>query len=296
MAKHSKKKLSPFGKIHGGKCYLARRLIELTPDLEHCGIKRVVEACGGLASWMLNLEAPTRQNPRMEVYNDINGGLNNLFQVLQQHPLKLQKALAVTPYAKQEFMRAQALEYCSHAPLNVKQQVEDARRTFVLMQQSQGGRMRDWSQTKNRTRRGICDVVSGWLAKIHEDMPAIVQRITEWQFDDQDVNDCLHYYDDTHTMFYLDPPYLPETRTTPKVYVYEMTYDEHEEMLQTILTLGAYVMLSGYDSALYRRYLKRKDGWFKTKIEIANHASKAKEKERRIECVWTNYRPSTSSS
>jgi DNA adenine methylase len=296
VAKHSKKKLNPFGKIHGGKCYLARRLIQLTPDLEHHGITCLDEPYGGLASWMLNLEPPTREHPRMEVYNDINGMLNNMMQVLQQHPLKLQRALAVTPYSKQEFLRAKAWEWIGHAPLNVTEQVEAARQTFVLLQQSQGGRMEDWSKTKARTRRGIADVVSGWLAKIHEDLPAIAQRITEWQWDDVPALECMRYYDSTTTMHYCDPPYLPETRTTPKVYKYEMTYEEHEELLQCIVELDGYVMISGYDSALYRRYLKRKEGWYKTKIDMANHSSSAKKKERRIECVWTNYQPPKLSS
>jgi DNA adenine methylase len=201
---------------------------------------------------MLNLIPPTRETPRVEIYNDVNENLGNLFWVLQNHPLKLQKALAVTPYSKAEFLRAAAWNSVD-ATGNVRNRVEWARQTFVELQQSQGGRCEDWSRTKSRTRRGIADVVSGWLRKIHESMPEIVERITEWQLEEYDVCDCIRYHDAKSTMFYIDPTYLPEVRATPVVYKHEMTREQHEDMLKILVKAKGFIMISGYDSALYRK-------------------------------------------
>lgn len=60
---------------------------------------------------------------------------------------------------------------------------------------------------------------------------------------------------DPETLVYLDPPYLRSTRTR-RLYSHEFdTVQEHETLLDLIKTLPCKVMISGYDSAQYRRAL-----------------------------------------
>lgn len=58
------------------------------------------------------------------------------------------------------------------------------------------------------------------------------------------------------TMIYLDPPYLKETRKSKyPIYQYEMDRDQHERLLKAIINRNEYIMISGYNSDLYRFFL-----------------------------------------
>jgi DNA adenine methylase len=50
---------------------------------------------------------------------------------------------------------------------------------------------------------------------------------------------------------YLDPPYLPSTRSKAKIYRHEMTTEDHARLLDVILRLPCHVLIHGYPSAMY---------------------------------------------
>lgn len=54
---------------------------------------------------------------------------------------------------------------------------------------------------------------------------------------------------------YLDPPYLPETRTSHNKYQFELTEAQHLELLTKAKELPCMVAISCYDSDLYAREL-----------------------------------------
>ena len=290
--KHNKTKINPPGKIHGGKSYLARRIVDLFPESDS-GPTKYVEPFGGLASCMLNLPPATREKPRIDVYNDINFALFNLFNVIRNLPDQLTQQLTLTPYSEVELQQAsrhlqahQELIRDNHEVCNV----ELARLQFILLQMSFGGQGKagsaSFSRTKDRTRRGIADVVSGYLATIHDHLPAIIERVTEWQIENRPALECIAYHDKALTLFYMDSPYLPESRTSPQVYEHEMTYDDHVEYLHRVKDLRGLALISSYRNDLYDSELK---GWNRHEFEIANHAAGGKEKKRMTECVYCNF-------
>ena len=48
------------------------------------------------------------------------------------------------------------------------------------------------------------------------------------------------------TVVYADPPYVPDTRTSSAKYDYELTNEDHIELLEILCSLPCYVLLSGY--------------------------------------------------
>ena len=68
---------------------------------------------------------------------------------------------------------------------------------------------------------------------------------------DQDAPDVILDQDAPGTLFYLDPPYLGETRAAAEVYAHEMSVEKHSELLKLICRCEGKVMLSGY----HRRYM-----------------------------------------
>jgi len=298
--KHRDKKVNPPGKIHGGKAYLARRILGFHPPPS--SYDKHVSPYGGLASVKLNLPDATRERPRVDIYNDTDHSLVNLFWCIREHPTKLQRALAATPYSEREFDAAVAwlsVHKFSTSVKSTKDLIEWARRTFTTLQQSQGGRRKEWSKTKNRSRRGIADCVSGWLSKIHNELPLVAEIVTEWQLEKKDGLECAKYHDGERTMFYMDPTYFPTARADDDVYEHEMTAGDHERLLMWLVgavknkpKLQGLCLISGYGCDLYHDYFQTAK-WSCDSFDIANHAAGGGEKRRMQECIWYNYNPET---
>jgi len=82
-------------------------------------------------------------------------------------------------------------------------------------------------------------------------------------------------------LIYCDPPYLRETRKKrARLYKYDYTIDQHIELLELIKSLPCMVMISGYESALYKESLKE---WHTHIYKVGCHHGIA------IEWVWMNY-------
>ena len=239
-----------------------------------------------MASVTLNLPAATREQPRIDVYNEINPRFSNFFACIRDWPKELQTALTLSPYSEKEFRKCLDREAYDKLPDTKKGKIERARRLFVLMQQSFGGQMDSFSRTKDRTRRGIADVVSGYLSTIHDHLPMTCERVLEWQHEDRDCVVCFNYHDAKGTHHYWDPTYHPDCRTSPDVYEYEMPAEKHEEILQAIVKAKGTVCISHYRHPLYDKYLK---DWNRHEIDIANHAAGGKQKRRMVECLYCNY-------
>jgi DNA adenine methylase len=103
-------------------------------------------------------------------------------------------------------------------------------------------------------------------------------------------DDALHVIssqDGPETLFYLDPPYLHQTRTTTHEYgEYEMGEDDHRRLLELIVQAEGKVMLSGYRSALYDGLLA---GWARHDFDLPNNAAGGASKRRMTECVFCNF-------
>lgn len=83
-------------------------------------------------------------------------------------------------------------------------------------------------------------------------------------------------------LVYCDPPYLRETRRNSrrKYYRYEYTVEQHLELLEVIRTIPSMVMISGYESGLYKEMLK---GWHIHTFQSAVRGGV------NTEWVWMNY-------
>jgi 16S rRNA G966 N2-methylase RsmD len=84
-----------------------------------------------------------------------------------------------------------------------------------------------------------------------------------------------------HTLVYLDPPYLRETRTKKRLFDHELCSPEaHNAILDVAMALDCMVMISGYESALYERRLK---SWRLVTFNTMTHGGP------RVEHLWCNF-------
>jgi DNA adenine methylase len=262
--------IRPPVKWHGGKRYLASRIIEFFPN------HRVyLEPFGGGASVLLN-----KPPVEVETYNDLDERITRLFRVLrEQGPAFVEQAWFVL-YSQIEFEKAS--EYPPEAT-----ELQMAMCDFIRWRQSFGGKGKSWSYTTGRARGGMAGDVNAWWTAI-EMLPEIIDRLRRVQIICQPATDAIERFDHKEGLIYCDPPYVHRTRSKggTKVYGVEMSDDEHRQLAATLSKCKAKVVVSGYPSELYSEIY---DGWRTVDFDIANHAAGGKSKGRATERLWLNF-------
>ena len=278
-------------KWHGGKHYLAKHIVRLFPPHLH-----YVEPFFGGGSvllhrdpdrdWFANHAADdvhSSEKGCSEVINDIDGELMSFWRVLQDPTLfeQFSRIVAVTPFS-------QAVWEAAAQPTG--DQVERAVRFFIRARQSRQGLRKEFATlSRNRTRRRMNEQASSWLSAV-EGLPEIHQRLRSVVILQGSALDVIKKQDGVKTLFYLDPPYLHQTRITTNDYKHEMTEAEHHQLLTLLTKIEGRFLLSGYPSELYESFAKE-HYWFRKDVLIDNKASAKKKKDVKTECLWMNYDP-----
>ena len=257
---------------YGGKYYMAKDIIEIFP--KH---KMYVEGFGGAGHVLFR-----KEKSELEVYNDLHSGLYLFFKLLRENNEEFIRRLSLTPYSREEFENSKGW-------MHEDDEIEKARKFYVRTMQSvasNGG----WCYAKSKSRRGMCQSVSRWLGNIEENLSGAIERLKEVQIENLDVLDLIKKYDKEDTLFYLDPPYVPETRKQKKSYDCEMTREQHIELINTLINVKGKVILSGYDNDIYNKLLD--NGWKKIILgEFSKRGQKTNNGEltKGKEFVWINY-------
>lgn len=263
----------------GGKGNQLKRLLPLLPVN---GVDCYVEPFGGAGTVML-----WRKPAQNEVYNDLNSDLVNMWRVLQDAALgtELQRRLQVTPYAREEFVRALGV-LRGVAPDGVS---VDRAWAFIVAQRQgfsgKSGSLGDWGT--NKSKSGTRPQIFYNSVKF---LHYFIARARRWYVEHQPALRVIRRFDSPNTLFYCDPPYVHSTRKGSKDYRHEMNDDDHRELVKALLGVQGGVALSGYDSELYGPLVDA--GWTAERWVVAVHSQKVVSENRptRIELLWRNPR------
>jgi len=262
---------------YGGKWEMADWLATLLPRAQ-----TFVMPFGGAGSPLWHVEPYP-----VEVYNDLDGELVNFFRVARDQGDELAKRLELTPYSRAEF------DACK--PLDASDPVERARQFAYVGRASHGGAWgRSWSHVVGHSRRGMSSSVSRWL-HLPETVTQVAARLRTVQIEHMPAIELIKEYDRPETLFYLDPPYVPESRNGADVYRCEMTIDDHRELLATIKGCAGKWCLSGYANDLYDSELagcRRVERAVSCRSNVTS-SGKVASKPKRTEVVWMNYEAET---
>src|SRR5260370_1411285 len=190
-------RVSPPLKWHGGKWYLAPRIAALMPPHTH-----YVEAYAGGLSVLL-AKSPDGVS---EVANDIDGHLSNFWRILQREESfnQFRRTLEAVPFSEAEWRDTR--QDVADDP------VERAIRFFINCRQSLAGRMNGFALLRRTgTRRGMNEQASAWLNAV-EGLSAAHARLKRVAILTRNALDVIRQQDGPGPLFYLDPPYLGETR------------------------------------------------------------------------------------
>jgi DNA adenine methylase len=249
----------------GGKSRLASRIVEHFPKHHtYC------EPFGGSAAVLL-AKGPSK----VEVYNDLNEELVNFFVALRDPLLfaRLREAVGHTPYARAEF---ELSKQKSGDP------VESARRFIVRSRQSFLGKGSEWSYSVRGSQGGMASSVQRWRKGV-EYLPAVHDRFQTVQIECDDWYAVMSRYDSPDTLFFIDPPYVPETRVSGK-YRHELTQNDHREIVARVARIQGMAILSGYEHETYGPL--ERAGWKRIDLKTRTHASDYR--ARRVESLWVS--------
>lgn len=276
--------LQPFP-WYGGK---ANHLDFILPRLP--GTKQYLEPFGGSAAVLLS-----REPSPVETYNDLDGDLTAFFRVLREKPDELIRRLELTPYSREEYLKAIDVAGDKSVP-----DLERARLFYVracqvysgLAQYATEGR---WSYSRTTSVRGKSAPVAGWQQNI-DGLDKIAARIADVQLESDDAVSVIERFDHPDTLIYCDPPYPLASRGTagcgtaePVAYSNEMAEDDHRELAETLLRSEGHVAVSSYRNELYDDLFR---GWSVVEGPSKRISTKhdTPHMERR-EVLYTNYDP-----
>ncbi|MEM8970937.1 MAG: DNA adenine methylase [Pseudomonadota bacterium] len=253
-------------RYHGGKVRLAPKIITHFPSHE-----AYVEPYGGGAAVLL-----AKDRARLEVYNDMNGEMTTLFRVLRDRPAELIDAVALTPFSRDEFE-------CAFCP--TEDEIEVARHVLVRSHFAHGS-MGIQARSARDTGFRAAGMRAGTLpAHLWSKLPDVIAKTADRMravvIENRPALDVMKASDGSTTLHYVDPPYVTDTRSKGKVYRFEMTDDQHLELLECLVGLEGKVIVSGYASDMYDDAL---GGWRRS--EMTTRGDCASEK---TEVMWMNF-------
>jgi DNA adenine methylase len=231
-----------------------------------------IEPFGGAASVLLR-----KERSYVEVYNDLDDGVVNLFRVMRDDPAPLIRALELTPYSRREFEQA-----CT----KVLEPIESARRLIVRSYMGFGSDV--LKNTVVTGFRGQAMRNGTTPAMDWRNLPAaythIADRLRGVVIENRDAIKLIGLHDTLETLCYCDPPYLLSTRKENHYHGYnhEMTDDQHRELAEVLQGCKGMVIISGYPSGLYEELYA---SWHQVRRN-----SRADGARKRTEVLWINQR------
>ncbi|AJK87666.1 MULTISPECIES: DNA adenine methylase [Lysinibacillus] len=214
-----------------------------------------------------------KQKKVVETINDIDCRLINMFTQMRDNPTELARLTHYTLYSRKEYELSQ--EKASN-PL------EDARRMLV----------RCWMAIGGKTNSNV-----GWRRNVSENGPYntyewhdlqnrifdAAARLKDVQIECKDAVQLINEYNRPNVLIYADPPYVHSSRVS-KHYENEYSDTNHIQLLQVLKEHQGPVLLSGYDSDLYKDILQ---GWNHKTFEIKTGFTGDKRKTA-VEVLWIN--------
>lgn len=238
----------------GGKSQLAKKIVSMFPD----EFDRYIEVFGGGGSVLF---AKDKHAP-LEVYNDANGQLVNLFRCIRFHREELQREIS-------GYINSREIFDDIKAQINMRgfTDIQRAAMFYVQVKISYGADGRTYGCNKK-------DISSSYLTEIEKRLKSGAGVTIEHK----DFENLIKVYDRSNALFYCDPPY----HKSEKYYDAEFTSSDHERLKACLSNIKGRFVLSYNDDDFIRNLYKD----FKiTEVERQNNLSRGSYKE----LIITNY-------
>ena len=172
----------------GGKFHLKEKIYSILPNHDV-----FVEVFGGGANVLLH-----KPPSKLEVYNDLNKDLANLFYVLSFHYNEFYEKAKFLVYSKEIF------NIIKNEILNTKIEsipnIDRAVKLFYLYNTSFSGNTNSFSYSIKKRPAFLYNKIKK-IETIHKRLKYVL-------IESLDFEEVIHKYDSENTLFFLDPPYF----------------------------------------------------------------------------------------
>jgi DNA adenine methylase len=217
-----------------------------------------------------------KERSAAEIVNDRSGAVVNLFRVIRDDTEALCRAVALTPWAREEY------EFCTSYRGEEEEPVEWARRFLVGCWQQIGQRYGtvkgSWTGGWRTSQMSNCDPAVTWLGLPRRIIVA-AQRLQGVNIENRPALDVIRRFDSLDVLHYVDPPYVLSVRDR-SMYEHEMSDADHVELLETLDRHPGPALVSGYWCDLYAERLSH---W-----RCVRRRAYAQSNGLREECLWLN--------
>jgi|SRR5690625_593776 len=264
---------SPFG-YYGAKLKIAKSILKLIPPHNAW----VEGFCGSAALTLAKEPAP------IEIINDADGQIVNLFEQLRTNSRALCEAVSLTPYARQEW------ELAKYGP-EANDRLERARRFLVATMMTVNGTYAagpgGFSYSQSYAREGREARVNRWY-NLPKRLETVVERLRGIRVENRDACEMVEMLSNRPaTLIYLDPPYFVKRPCGYAIDANDLEF--HTRLLSACKKANCMLLISAYENNLYSKMLSKREGWEKRVIETHTRDTKGRDFAR-AEILWMNAR------
>ena len=162
----------------GGKKALRGKIVEQFPEPGTYG--RYIEVFGG-AGWVL---FSSDSHAKMEVYNDVNGNLVNLFRCIKYHPDAVQNELQYILISREQFYDAR-----EQIDTRGMTDIQRAARFFILIKESFGADVRSFG-----LRPRDMDKAKDYLLQVSKRLNKVVIENLDFQKFSKIMTKVMRYF------------------------------------------------------------------------------------------------------
>ena len=168
---------------------------------------------------------------QLEVINDRDGQIVNLFRCIKYHRKALQDELEWLISAREIFFNAMSQLHADGLT-----DIQRAARFFYLLKNSFGSNQKTFATSGN----GVANVIE-YLEQVQYRLKGVV-------IENRDFEPILKTYDRPDALFYLDPPYVG----TEKYYEGTFGWDDHQRLATCLRNIKGRFVLSYNDDSRIR--------------------------------------------
>jgi DNA adenine methylase len=214
----------------GGKRRLAKHILPLFPQHE-CYVEPF---CGAAALYFMKDPA------HVEVLNDINGELVNLYRVVKHH---LEEFIRQFKWA---LTSREIFKWLQITPAEILTDIQRAARFYYLQKMAFGGKVDHQTFGTATTSAPRLN-----LLRMEEDLSQAWLRLSRTYIEHLGWQDCMRKYDRDHTLFYCDPPYWGT-----EGYGVDFGLDQYDQMAALAKSIKGKMIISVNDIPEMRKAFK----------------------------------------
>ncbi len=198
-----------------------------------------VEGFGG-AGWLYFHKPPSK----MEVYNDFNGLLPNMYQCVRELPYEFIESLRFRVNSREDFDRI-VHQHADEKHIRITQppSVEIASEFYYLIRTSYASGLSSFG----------CQPHDFW-----KDFPLIIaanRRLANTVIECQDFETLIRHYDRPDTLFYMDPPYFGTEDLYQNIGKEGFTLEDHTRLRDALLGIeGRFLLSYNKDPFIFELY------------------------------------------